>query len=178
MDNYALIQFLKKTKCGNAEIAILACDQLPISKSIEPGSTIIANLSPITAREGTHWCLFHSPGVKHPDFKGKLERGLIWFDSLGIAHKDLYPQFDNFFKNYGPILSNNGRPVQEINRYSETCGLYCLYVGMKLCAGESLQQIMNDFDVKNLNWNECMVLAYLSNNFKTDYFEQFEGCIT
>jgi hypothetical protein len=176
MDNFQLTEFLKKTKCQTDKIMVLACDQLPTSQLISPGSVIISNLSPITALEGTHWCLFFYPSAHHPDFRGKTERTLVWFDSLGIAHIDLYPQFRKFLKNYGPYITNNGSPVQEVKRYSETCGMYCLYVGMKLCAGEGLQTIMNTFDSKNLNWNECMVLDYLTKSFKTADFNQYEGC--
>ena len=174
MDTSELEHFLRLSKCDSKKIQVLACDQLPTGKCLPIGSTVIANLSPISSN-GSHWCLFHTPSVMHPDFHCG-EKTLLWFDSLGIVHRDFYPQFAKFLKNYTLLLSNDGSPVQEVDRYSESCGMFCLYVATKLCEGSSFQRILSEFDTCNLNFNECMILERLNNRFKTDKFNKYEGC--
>jgi hypothetical protein len=173
MNNFELEEFLRASDCGGGQIKVLACDQLPVGKPLEPGSTIIANLSPISS-PGTHWCLFHAPNLKSPDYKEGL---LIWFDSLGVTDRLFYPQFEKFFENYSVILSNNGSSVQEFRRYSESCGMYALCVADQLCANTPFQEVMDSFDTGDLNLNECVVLLYLSERFNTGHFDQYEGCI-
>jgi hypothetical protein len=176
MNNFELENFLKQTDCRGNKIGVLACDQLPLNKPMTRGSVIISNLSPITHSQGTHWVLFYSPPKHHPDYKGNAENALIFFDSLGVTDRELYPQFEKFFRNYSVIISNNDSPVQEIRRFSETCGMYCLYTAMHLCAGKSLQQIMNSFHSRDLNFNECNVLQFLASKFKTTHFNRYTGC--
>jgi hypothetical protein len=178
MNNVELEQFLLNTACaqryGKGSIRVLACDQLPTDHLLPFGSTVIANLSK-SGTTGTHWCLFHRPPRKHSS--GIDKTPLIWFDSLGITHPNFYPQFKSFLILYNPLVSNNGQPVQEIQRYSESCGMYCLYVAMKLCEGMGFEKILSEFNVKDLNVNECMVLQYLNESFKTDHFTQYVGCL-
>src|SRR5215510_488917 len=185
MNNIELKRFLDRTACGSRfgkkKIQILACDQLPTEKSLSKGSTVIANLSPSNT-EGTHWVLFHVPIlplVKHCKAAKNLRVGtsLIFFDSLGITNRNFYPQFRLFFRNYNPILCNNGVAVQETKRYSESCGMYCMYVAMHLCQGKGFNDILMKFSEKNMNLNECLVLQYLNESFDTDYFSRFKGCI-
>jgi hypothetical protein len=184
MNNFELETLLFNTKCaekyGKNSIQVLACDQLPTDELLPVNSTVIANLSPISSK-GTHWCLFHRPenAQKHCDsqLKSKYTTPLLWFDSLGITHRKAYPQFECFLANYRPLLSNDGQPVQEFRRYSESCGMFCLYVGMKLCDGDSYPRILSEFDKSELNLNECMVLEYLNRQFNTQYFNKYEGCM-
>lgn len=179
MNNFDLEKFLKETEC-NPNISVIPCDQLLVDKPLPLNSAVIVNLDS-SDLPGSHWVLFFTPdsAQKHCDWKLQNvedETPLIWFDSLGIAKKSFYPQFNKFFTNYHPILSNNSQPVQEIDRFSESCGMYCLYVAIRLCRGENFYSIMNTFEDHDLNFNECLVLDFLNKCYKTKHFNKYIGC--
>lgn len=93
-------------------------------------------------QRGKHWIALYFP--EH----GPVE----YFDSLG--RKPIY--YDLNLENY---IANKHRYQQAGTR---TCGQYCYYYLYQRCVGRSIKDILNDFDVNDLDKNEDLVLDFVN----------------
>jgi len=85
-----------------------------------------------------------------------------------------------FLNSYRNVISNKGFNVQAFVD-SNTCGVHCIYVASKLCAGKSLEDVMQSYrqgiDDASVRYNECLALTSVMKRFVKLYrFDNIVGC--
>lgn len=136
---------------------VFASDQLPVDVPYNK-TLYIANTDP-AHKEGEHWVLFQ---FNHES------RTCIYFDSMGFV--PLVEDFYTFIFNNANKMKENTRPLQ--GPRSDVCGEYCVFFGIHLCRGRSMDSILSMFDLDK-RFNDLMVKDYV--NYHYDVKPETEG---
>lgn len=83
--------------------------------------------------------------------------GDLYFDSFGLP--PLYPEFCH-------MKTFNKQQLQDES--SSLCGIYCIYFALKLCLGETLQDIRSRFS-SNTKFNDRIICTLFKKHFSYFY---------
>ena len=138
--DYFMRRFIADEFCG-----VFAYDKFLNEEVVEKNKCYyIVNTDP-SWKKGIHWLLFY-----------KSEQTLYFFDSLGYCLKH-YPELSEKFEGF-QIIENHFR-TQSIN--SRACGMFCLYVAIKLYNHCKYKKILLEFSKTDYYCNELMVFDFL-----------------
>ncbi|MCG8032156.1 MAG: hypothetical protein JAZ03_08265 [Candidatus Thiodiazotropha taylori] len=102
---------------------------------------------------GLHWVTVYVPVF------GPLE----FFDSLGQSPGTYRDYFRSWLVSSGRGYVRNGRRYQDYG--TDTCGEFCIYYALKRLSGETMMQIVQTLDSRNLSYNELIVSDFVCNLF-------------
>lgn len=139
MNNFELEEILK-----DYPVAVCCADKLPVRINARPKNFIVNTDE--CQKERTHWTAFHCPAHGPCEF----------FDSLGNPPETYQIRFRNVLISNGPNLKymTDGNQPQE----SDTCGLYCIFVVVWRCKNLTMDDIVNEFNVKHMRSNDEKVV--------------------
>ena len=123
-------------------VTVCAADQI----RIENGPFIIANTDNSDGK-GKHWVTFYFNAYGFDDY----------FDSLGKP-----PEYYGFRHFRQRRYWMNCDQIQDSN--SIVCGLYCIYYVMNRCAGKTMKDIVEPFDINNRTKNDAFVVDFVNKN--------------
>ena len=98
---------------------------------------------------GLHWVAVYVP------HSGPLE----FFDSLGRGPETYHGYFKDWLVSSGRSYVRNEWRYQDYG--TGTCGEFCVYYGIKRLRGETMRQIVQTFDPRNLYYNELIVTDFV-----------------
>ncbi len=131
MDSFQLTRALH-AGCEEQFAGVYSVDQLPGRMSDRPRLLVVN--TDISAGLGRHWVAIYLPSDgEAPEF----------FDSTGRAPDSYHPSFERFLVAHGPKYKFQTLRLQGYG--SQTCGLFCLYYGLKRCAGRTMEEIVKFF---------------------------------
>ena len=144
LSSSSLINVLENVKClKRVKVIVCAADELLLFVSYKPTFIVVNNKS--SHHEGEHWLAMYFPSVGRPEF----------FDSLGRGVKYYHTSFENLLVRNGPNYIENKYRLQNYN--TNTCGMYCVYFGVRRCNGVSFENILNKFYKERLIQNEYVI---------------------
>ena len=127
---------------------VFPCDQLP--RSLPEGKRLfVANTDP-AGKSGQHWVAFYF----HP------EGGCTYFDSYGL--EPVKEEFIDFMEEHATYWTWNSKRLQHPR--STLCGHYCIFFGVHICRGATMEKIASMFDV-NKRFNDIMVADFVEHYF-------------
>lgn len=126
---------------------VCALNQLPFNIQRRP-SVYIVNSQP-SSKPGRHWFVLYFPRVGPSEF----------FDSLGRRPGYYSWRLERYLKNHGGYFIYNAQRYQQVG--TTTCGQFCLYFTYQRCLGRGMRDIIGDFDVNDLNYNEAIVNTWI-----------------
>ena len=119
----------------------LAADQLPKRRQ---NSTFYVVNTDVRSGLGKHWVVMWIPSHGPPEY----------FDSLGNKPSNSFHHF---------LGSKYYRNTDRLQNYgSMSCGAFCLYYISHRLRGQTLAQIVKQFDPNNLTANEFIVKNFLT----------------
>lgn len=124
-----------------------ACDEIAAEEP-KPGLYVV-NTAPRSS-SGEHWTLCFI----------SVEREVSYFDSYGL--QPIYPQFYEFIRPT-PSFQYSSKRLQGYD--SNTCGLYCLYVGSQLSCGVPLQECTSKFSPTKFRLNDRLIATLVQKEF-------------
>ena len=98
---------------------------------------------------GLHWVAVYIP------YSGPLE----FFDSLGKSPEWYHDYFRDWLVSSGRGYLRNEHRYQDYG--TSTCGQFCLYYGIKRLRGESMREIVQTLNARNLHRNEFLVSDFV-----------------
>ena len=147
MDNHQLLHIVTKhAVLRKYYVGTFPENMLP--NPIKPGFMFVNTESWIGVMG--HWVLIFYNSSKE----------VIFFDSFG-KHPLEYGRNIGVFCDKFEKLKLCGRKQLQSNK-SFTCGAYCVYVAMKLCQKQSIRNIMQRFNFKNLERNDFLVEQFVT----------------
>ena len=127
---------------------VYPCDQLPQSKP--PGKRLyVANTDP-AHRPGEHWVAFYF----HPNGT------CYYFDSYGLP--PARQSFHDFMGRNAESWTGNLKRIQ--HHQSNVCGHYCIFFGVHICRGLSMQDIVKMFDADK-KMNDLMAVDFVEHYY-------------
>ena len=109
---------------------------------------IILNTDECDGR-GLHWVSVYVP------YSGPLE----FFDSLGKSPETYHDYFRDWLVSSGRGYMRNEWRYQDYG--TSTCGEFCVYYGIKRLRGETMRQIVQTLNARNLYYNELLVSDFV-----------------
>lgn len=145
MDTLQILHTLRKFKCiAKENLAVLACDQLPMSELKRPAFFVV-NTEPHTSG-GRHWVAIYVPR------KGNIE----FFDSFGKKPRNKF--FTSFLKKH----SDGKKYVYNLQRlqsdFSATCGHYSVMYLRARCKKQKLKTFTRQFSATNFRANDKKIV--------------------
>lgn len=145
MNNWEISKLMRRfPSTKNRFIGVFSADKIP--ENFSPHRLpccFIANTDP-SWLPGSHWvCVFL-------DKNGNIE----YFDSYG--RMPMSPKMKTFCrKNY----QYNPRMIQSL--FSVSCGQFCIFYLVHRCKGISRKNVLNMFDVNDIEYNENLVNSFV-----------------
>lgn len=125
---------------------VVALNQLPFQIQHRP-AVYIVNSQP-NSKPGKHWFVIYFPRVGPAEF----------FDSLGHGPGYYSWRLNRYLQKHGVYYMRNPSRVQQVG--TKNCGQYCIYYIYQRCLGRCMKDIMSDFDMKDLNYNEDVIQRF------------------
>lgn len=131
-----------------------SCDEIGQERTSQ--GLYVLNTAPRSS-SGEHWVLF---------FISPKDNSISYFDSFGII--PIHEEFYDFIGNVSSFFFNKKR-IQGFK--SNTCRLYCLYVGALLCCGVSLRECTKTFSPTDHRWNDRLISVLVRKQFPSPKLE-------
>jgi hypothetical protein len=133
-------------------VDVVSCDTVPDKAPTKRPAAIIANLS-ASDNAGTHWIAFYfNPEPPHE-----------YFDSYGLVVPSKYGFQKLLAANGGQHYKRNCNTLQ--SPLSTVCGQYCMHFILMRCRGDSMENIVAEFDPDDPMNNDIRVNKSVKKNF-------------
>ena len=141
---------------------VFPCDKLPIVEQYPCAA--VANTDP-AGEPGEHWVCFYF------DHNGTAE----YFDSYGLPPTN-FDLLEYFLKNSdNHRYKCNEKQLQGTN--SDVCGHYCIAFLAKRCAGQPMENIINEFKGRRPGVNDKEIARMVKETYNIDKKDQRGGSV-
>lgn len=152
------IEYLLNKDPGTRPVfgGVFASDELP--EYIQPGKRLYVANTDRAHQPGQHWVAFYFDS----------DGGCCYFDSYG--HYPLLDCFIAFMERNSKHWRFNYKRIQHAK--STLCGHYCVFFGIHVCRGKTMEQIAEMFDV-DTNFNDIMVADFINHYYNANVLPAF-----
>ncbi len=152
LTNWQLENYLSKDSvCKTQLVGVFAADEIEFDITRRPALLILN--SDDSGKPGKHWCAIYVPQLGPPEF----------FDSAANLPQSYNITFQDFLVQQGPEYKIITARLQQ--EQSTTCGHFCLYYAWHRARGWTLEDIIDDMDLKKLANNDYKVVKFVKDVF-------------